>query len=182
MHERHEMNSEAIKIQQSRDVLLDKLNALFPAQPLAKQLFKMAQDVLLDYDVTRFNKDLHYLAAKGYVDFCDTLYTPFMDKHVSLTCSGKDIADGIFPCLGAFVRESIHHEGHEGHEDDIKTKYVTLTITACKLADEKKALQEQLKAERKSANDMAAKIAELMRKNKQMESAIRDVQKATMGL
>jgi len=71
----------------------------------------------------------------------------------------------IMPNMAAMAYELL-----ETNQKELIKKYNDLCGIAEKLATEKNEIMKQLKAERQSANDMAGKIAELMRTNKELEA------------
>ena len=86
---------DAIRIKQTRRLLLRNLEQLYPTPIRLDSLFRTA---LIDptYDWDLFKKDITYLFDKGYIEFIDDVIGgagKFAHKVIKLTATGKEIAE-----------------------------------------------------------------------------------------
>jgi uncharacterized pyridoxamine 5'-phosphate oxidase family protein len=89
---------DAIHIIQTRRLLLESLNKLYPTVLQVLSLFRVLIAFDEHYELSLLKKDLTYLREKGYIEFIDekiAAETAFEKKCVKLTSDGKDIADRI---------------------------------------------------------------------------------------
>ncbi|MDD5720612.1 MAG: hypothetical protein PHQ53_13090 [Candidatus Krumholzibacteria bacterium] len=86
----------AARMKHARVQLLTLLNRMYPTPLLVRTLYRVMVSMDEAYEPDLLRKDAHYLKQKGYVEFVDDRLggaDVFMDKCLSLTASGKEIAD-----------------------------------------------------------------------------------------
>lgn len=87
-------------IVEARNHILDTINRYYPNAIKVRTLLRAVLLIQPDYDLGLASKDLHYLAAKGYITIRQAdrrlaLGETFADRLVDITASGKEIADQI---------------------------------------------------------------------------------------
>ena len=89
-------DAEAVKMVQMRKLILSNLNRLYPMAVQVRTLYRVMVAFDEHYDISLLAKDLAYLKAKGFLFYVDEAIggaDRFVDKCVSLTAEGKEIAD-----------------------------------------------------------------------------------------
>ena len=87
---------EVVKIKVARRRILSFLNMMYPTPLQLGTVFDSIGYVDPVYDFALFQKDIAYLADKGYIAFVDEKIggaSEFRKKVVSLTAEGKEIAE-----------------------------------------------------------------------------------------
>ena len=87
---------DAIKIIQTRRMILGNLNRLYDSPLQVRTLRNVMIGFDEHYDLSLLKKDLMYLKQKGYIEFVDEKiggFASFIDKYVGLTAKGKEIAE-----------------------------------------------------------------------------------------
>lgn len=87
---------EAIKKKQTRVLILDSLNRLYPTPLQVETLYRVMCGFDENYDFELLQKDITYLKQKGYLEYIDDKIGgagSFRKRCVGLTAEGKEIAD-----------------------------------------------------------------------------------------
>ncbi|MHC4620349.1 MAG: hypothetical protein ACYTEQ_21580 [Planctomycetota bacterium] len=87
---------EAVRIKQTRRLILSSLNRLYPTPLQIETLFRVMCGFDENYDLELLKKDVTYLKQKGYLEYVDDKLGgagSFRKKCIGLTAEGKEIAD-----------------------------------------------------------------------------------------
>jgi len=89
-------NRDAVKMKQTRVMILQSINRLNPGGVLIRMLYRSMVGFYENYSLSLLDKDLWYLKKKGYVEYVDDKLGRediFEEKVIGLTAEGKEIAD-----------------------------------------------------------------------------------------
>jgi hypothetical protein len=89
-------SAESVAIRTQRRILMQRLNAAFPARMFVKTLWQHAVYVEPTYEKSMFVKDVFYLQKKGYIEIhtnCLNEGCDLLDRFIMLTAEGKEIAE-----------------------------------------------------------------------------------------
>ena len=89
-------DAEAVRIKQTRRLILSCLNRMYPTPLQVRTLYKVMIGFDENYDLELLKKDIYYLRQKDFMEYVDDKLGGagrFEDKCVGLTAEGKEIAD-----------------------------------------------------------------------------------------